>query len=288
MTKRGPKTEAGKEVVSANAVQHGILASRAVVRGLESEEEWQSYRSGMLASMYPVGYLESELSERVVALAWRLRRVVAYESHTIAASQDRIGDDLASGRAGDFWPATIEEADQGIDVAKNVSVALHMLPGANSRKKVDAEDVEWFMQYATQGIDVELSDIEPPEFLVSWEDVPSFDWNGELFHRLVAALAAQLDRDPQELVQDVQDEAERDIEHADQRRQRLQRKFESMRRERLLPDEAVLNKVVRYEAHLNRQFVQALHELEAIQALRSGGQAPLARVDIQVNKDEAS
>ena len=53
-----------------------------------------------------------------------------------------------------------------------------------------------------------------------------------------------------------------------------------LRRERLLPDEATLNKVMRYESHLNRQFFQALHELEALRTHRTGGAAPLARLEI--------
>lgn len=54
-----------------------------------------------------------------------------------------------------------------------------------------------------------------------------------------------------------------------------------MRRERLLPQASILEKIVRYEAHLNRQLYQALHELEALQARRQGDAAPLARVDVQ-------
>ena len=57
--------------------------------------------------------------------------------------------------------------------------------------------------------------------------------------------------------------------------------LDRMRRHRLLPLEPELDKVMRYEAHLNRQFNQALHELEALQTRRSGGIAPLARVDVQ-------
>lgn len=53
-----------------------------------------------------------------------------------------------------------------------------------------------------------------------------------------------------------------------------------LRRERLLPDEATLNKVMRYESHLNRQLFQALHELEAVQTRRKGGVAPLTRLEI--------
>jgi hypothetical protein len=53
------------------------------------------------------------------------------------------------------------------------------------------------------------------------------------------------------------------------------------RRERILPDGEDLQKIARYEAHLSRQMYQALHELEALQARRGGGAAPLARVDVQ-------
>lgn len=52
-------------------------------------------------------------------------------------------------------------------------------------------------------------------------------------------------------------------------------------RERILPADDTLQKVARYEAHLWRGLAQALHELEALQARRSGRSAPLARLDVQ-------
>ena len=48
-----------------------------------------------------------------------------------------------------------------------------------------------------------------------------------------------------------------------------------------MPDEKTLQKIARYEAHLSRQLYQAKHELEALQTKRSGGAAPLARLDVQ-------
>ena len=53
-----------------------------------------------------------------------------------------------------------------------------------------------------------------------------------------------------------------------------------MARERLLPDDKILEKVARYEAHLSRGLYKALHELEAMQTRRAGGVAPLARLDM--------
>jgi hypothetical protein len=49
---------------------------------------------------------------------------------------------------------------------------------------------------------------------------------------------------------------------------------------RVLPARDDLDKIMRYEAHLHRQCIQTLHELEAIQIRRQGGTSPLARLDI--------
>ena len=49
---------------------------------------------------------------------------------------------------------------------------------------------------------------------------------------------------------------------------------------RVLPPGDSLDRIMRYEAHLHRLYIQTLHELEAIQTRRQGGQSPLARLDI--------
>ncbi len=47
----------------------------------------------------------------------------------------------------------------------------------------------------------------------------------------------------------------------------------------VIPVGSILNNVIRYETHLHRQWVQTLHELEALQARRRGERTPLARFD---------
>jgi hypothetical protein len=49
---------------------------------------------------------------------------------------------------------------------------------------------------------------------------------------------------------------------------------------RLLPHPLDIDKIIRYEAHLSRQFFLALHELESRQAALSGQRASLIRLDI--------
>lgn len=69
----GPRTEAGKAAVSQNAVTHGLLARKTVISG-EDPGQFETYRAQLLAELHPAGVLEAVLAERIVGLAWRLRR----------------------------------------------------------------------------------------------------------------------------------------------------------------------------------------------------------------------
>jgi hypothetical protein len=80
----GPRTGAGKAVVAQNAVRHGLLAQQAVIRG-EDPGEFEFYRDQMLGELCPGGAMESMLAERVVGLAWRLRRAERIQAEVFDA-----------------------------------------------------------------------------------------------------------------------------------------------------------------------------------------------------------
>jgi len=66
-------------------------------------------------------------------------------------------------------------------------------------------------------------------------------------------------------------------------RQRMKTKEDCLTRERMLPDVNTLQKITRYEAHLSRQLLQALHELQRLQAGHGGQPVPLpAALDVVV------
>ncbi len=80
----GPKTSQGKAVVSQNAVKHGLLAEQVVIAG-EDPGAFESYREAMLGELAPVGVVETTLAERVVGLAWRLRRAERVQAEVFDA-----------------------------------------------------------------------------------------------------------------------------------------------------------------------------------------------------------
>jgi hypothetical protein len=66
-------------------------------------------------------------------------------------------------------------------------------------------------------------------------------------------------------------------------RRRIRVRQDHLRQRRMLPDGEPLEKIMRYETHLARQTLQALHELQRLQATRSGQPAPLpAALDVTV------
>ena len=117
-----------------------------------------------------------------------------------------------------------------------------------------------------------------PENTLEWEDYDG--WSAGAVRAGIEAIATATDEDPEELLEVATDSARRNIIGKEQAAEQVERDLERMSRERLLPDEKTLEKVARYEAHLLRGLYKALHELEALQARRSGGATPLARLDV--------
>jgi len=78
----GPRTDEGKAVVSQNAVKHGLFAAEAVISG-ENQADYEAYHDQFLAELKPVGMVESVMAERIVSLAWRLRRAERMQNQSI-------------------------------------------------------------------------------------------------------------------------------------------------------------------------------------------------------------
>jgi NAD(P)-dependent dehydrogenase (short-subunit alcohol dehydrogenase family) len=84
------------EVVEGDFDRPATLLS--ALAGVESKVDLEEHRDGVLASLAPVGHLETVLAERVALLSWRLNRVVRYETESIALIQEKAEDDLADRR----------------------------------------------------------------------------------------------------------------------------------------------------------------------------------------------
>ena len=290
----GPRTEGGKEMVRWNATRHGIRSPAPVVPGVERKEDWEEHRDGLLESLSPVGYLELVLAEKVALLSWRLHRVTRYETESIALIQEKAEGDLAERRR---FGSRVLGAAHPEDVRSNLKAARsdHRLLKRFSKLRddkrlssFDADRILWAVmevtdrvaegEVAPEDLLEEISIPGVPKNTHEWEDYDG--WTAGAVRAGIEAIASATDEDPAELLEVATDSARRDIIGKEQATEQVERDLTRMSRERLLPDEKTLEKVARYEAHLSRGFYKALHELEALQARRTGGVAPLARLDV--------
>ena len=77
----GPKTADGKARSSRNAVKHAIRSPHPfIIEELESPEEWEQFKLGIMKSWEPVGRYEQELAERIAFHLRRLRRSAFHET----------------------------------------------------------------------------------------------------------------------------------------------------------------------------------------------------------------
>jgi hypothetical protein len=289
MINGGPKTEEGKEVVRWNSTRHGIRSPAPVVPGVEKTEDWEEHRDGVLESLQPEGHLELVLAERVAMLSLRLNRVTRFETESIALYQEQMEEDLARERR--FGSHVLgadhpEEVRWKVKDAQRTHRTLKKLSGLPDDKHLsggDAAGVLWGISAYIE--DEDLEKVEPPSGVPEWAGVEgdTAEWDGwtvGMVREYIDSMASAAGESPEELLEAATEKARLDVISAKQALERVEKDLERMSRERLLPDEKILEKVSRYEAHLSRGLYKALHELEALQVRRQGGAAPLARLDV--------
>jgi hypothetical protein len=291
LIKGGPVTQEGKEVVKWNATQHGIRSPAPVVPGVEKTEDWEEHRDGILESLQPEGHLELVLAERAALLAWRLHRVIRYETESIALYQEKAEDELAKERRFESGPDHPEAVRGNAKSDEQDYKLLKRFAKMKDDKRLSSLDADIIIWGAMECADkVAEGEVDSEELLgsVSVPGLPDSDswegykgWTAGLVRAVIEKVAQATDEEPEELLEAAIRSAHWKAERSKLEAEKVERDLRNMARERLLPDEKTLEKVARYEAHLSRGLYKALHELEALQTRRIGGAAPLARLDVQ-------
>jgi hypothetical protein len=309
VAKRGPKTVRGKITAAMNSTKHGILSPKPVVTHFESEGGWKTHRQSILDSLSPQNGIEQALAERVALNSWRLNRVVAYETLQLSAAQEELVDDMRS-EATKYSSLHAEEKKgfEGIEEAEKMRAIYEDVVGLLQETigELDSHHtMEWlYLQapyYALElaawqdnpGLDLDDAEVDLMEASDNLE--PSF--REKLSHQAMPDIGAIRDAlvwlveqtgyegegeytPYEDLMEKLCTVAEADLEYAEEAVRELERKIVARRRQNLMLNEAQMQKLSRYEAHLSREMYKALHELEALQKRRAGEPTPLARVDI--------
>jgi hypothetical protein len=278
----GPRTSRGKERSKLNALKHGLLSKAILLKG-ESRAEYTSLHDGLRQSLDPQGRLEDELVENLAVLLWRKRRLLQAERAEISKA-DVLRDD-----------ATIKQFVQRLNYAlpegplvgelgsgSNLSV-LHeaiiciekyrMLLSAKTDEELErirrvlcGQPVEGPARERAAREGMEIARLMTPS-ASAVENAADPEQSDQLRNAMLKALDAELSNLLD--VQRLQTLTEFN---------KIARNFEAA----CIPSQEAVDRLLRYETHLSREFDRTLSQLERLQRMRLG-QPVLPPIDVRLS-----
>lgn len=296
----GPKSGLGKSLVARNATKHGIFAKLPVVSG-ECADEWGEHRHGVIASLRPVGVLELALAEQVALVLWRLRRL---HRHEIAITSTAVADSALPPR--NPFPALGQFDRSGSTAENDLVWLRGEFQMVRSNLRVFAECAELVKRFSASTSEVvawEHADVilrwaqsvvldypvreaesplvSAPEFVkalgLSCGTAREHQWTIALLQKAVEFLAGTVPVPTMELVTRLRVELEAKAASCSREMTRLGGEVTAVQRRQeecheraagaaLLPSTADLDRIMKYERHLQTTLVVLLRELERLQA----------------------
>ena len=282
----GPKTGEGIEATRFNALRHGLRALQTVVPG-EAPEEWEAHRIGVVEDLKPEGAVELALAEQIAAKLWRLGRVVRYEADVITIGQNveaiRHAHESATTRGSMSRPgpddipalkdvkAARRALESNEDKLKKCEAAYMVLEALEGFKDADLFSKEEWPIYDVLKGDLELT-TKQTDGLFKTEDE-----NFAVHHvRSMLKMKGTVEDVTKGMLAYWRDEKIPELREAVAKakkvcksvRCRYKAALDRLRLSRGLPNEAAVDKIQRYEAHLERGFHKALERLQALQEAR--------------------
>jgi hypothetical protein len=296
----GPKTERGKCIVARNAVKHGFLAREVVITAGEGEETLEEFHSlaERLCEYYaPVGVIEELLVQTIATCWWRKARVIRAENGEIRRRLDTAAVDLALRNSDEGnLNLAIEREQLGLFSPENradhrVSTRRRWLAMQIVQSKIRGHHSG--LTYLSALLQKAKAEIASEGYI---SDKTQMRITGAFcFWDFLFALACSVPGPPvprvegqtadgvenkqagtriSNLVALIDDRLERISLFQKYAGEREEQKQDSETRSFSLPPAIATDKLLRYEAHLDRQLYRAMDQLERMQRQRWGDNVP--------------
>lgn len=291
-------------------MKHGIFAKLPVVVG-ECAEEWEEHRRGVVTSLRPVGALELVLAEQVALALWRLRRL---HHHEIAITSTAVADSALPPR--NPFPALGRFDRSGSTAENDLTWLRGEYQSARTNLRLFAECAELVKRLSSSTsevvawehadvilrwaqsvvLDYPVRETESPlvsaaEFVnalgLSGGTAREHQWTIALLQKAVEFLAGTVPVPTVELVARLRVELEAKAASCSREMTRLGGEVTAVQRRQeecheraagaaLIPSTADLDRITKYERHLQTTLAVLLRELERLQ--EAGVRAATGRV----------
>lgn len=298
----GPRTKEGKERSKHNAIKHGIF-SKIVLLKDESRSEFNAVLNGLRNDFRPEGVLEETLVEKLASLLWRYRRMLIAERAEIQRGTKYSGWDefvhkdpeaaifLRNEGKGNKKPGLILGIENPVILARCVE-QLQLLRKLLETRGFDKDTDLHILRavYGDPGTGFVKHDLvmcycfstnvlDPPSWL--YETQPGLSSEEEIEAYRVKSRQEELESNKAHFVKMLQEE----LKELERRAKVLaqvtapKEKLEDLCRN--VPEGPRLDRLLRYEASLDRSFDRTLSQLERLQRMRLGQSVlPPIKVDI--------
>jgi hypothetical protein len=282
----GPVTPSGKAIASRNALKHGLLAKEILVdagEGAESQEEFDAVLLDLKDQFDPQGPLEEMLVEKIAVAYWRLRRAHRYEVGLIRKKLDNATDNYYepdhSGLRGAKSPD--DEIDAKISEAQELRKAWQDDKNQFTKMRKTGKDLQeiyewqdnWDALYDRIPETVEeLSDGSPASMR---ESLNKAGWTDDaIWQSHVDLCAEQMESQAQT------------IRELHKQKQDNKLALQVQKKIGCIPDAYDLERLLKYEGSIERQFYKAIDQLERLQRLRAGDHVPApVNIDLAVDAE---
>jgi len=290
----GVKTPEGKAIAKYNALKHGLLAKEVVVtvgEGAEDPAEFAALSQELMGQFQPQGALEEMLVEKIVVAYWRLRRACRYEVGLIRQELDAATDRFYNKTKWDGGKEhkTDEQIDAEIAQEREAVACWRKDKDDLSRMHKEGALLEDTYQWEENWelLCEKVIDLLP-------EDADSEDGIGPKELRECLNKSADWSDDDiwKALIDDCAGRVAQHqgrIEALEREKEKNRQRIETLKVLGNVPSRNELDRLLRYEGAIERQFYKALNQLERLQRFRAGDNVPAPiQVDVDVNAGETA
>jgi len=223
-------------------------------------------------SLSPAGYVQEEVIERLALLLWRQRRVSRYETDMIILARELAEEDWAHGqraqtgdqRPPELLPATIRRHLDRTRCNQQLLERVLVLPDGT---RVDADDALAVLTCVcdqTEG--VKLSDLPLPAIPDGLATEQSDSWTMGQVRGVLESIANLAGQSASDLVNAALAHTRTLVAELSSKIERAETDVSRLRRERVLAPESVIDRIIRYEAHLSEQIAAAMQEFHMLRS----------------------
>ncbi len=274
--KGGVKTDEGKAIVKQNALKHGLLAKEIVINtgeGAENQEEFDALLFDLNDHFKPEGVMENMLVEKMAICHWRLKRAYRYEAGLIREKLDDVTDMYYEQKElmGEKLHRTDDEIDRDfkekqelLEIWQDDKQSFNKMKnrGADLKETYDSElSWEWLAYNNSEILD--CTDDDEPEII--HQEFNKIGWSDEkIFHALANICEEKIE------------EFTRKVKEQNLQKEKQKNKFALQVIKKLggIPTTHELDKLLKYEGSIEKQFYKAMDQLERLQRLRAGDNVP--------------